>query len=55
MVGFMEVLGGRCAPDPVGNPEPPAEADGAFVDLPVLSRWKNSTRAAITAITGMMR
>ena len=53
--GFMEVLGGMCAPDPVGNPEPDAEAEGASGDLPVLSRWKNSTNAAITAMTGMMR
>ncbi len=54
-VGFMEVVGGMCAPDPVGSPEPDAEADGAFGDWPVLSRWKNSTNAAITARTGMMR
>ena len=54
-IGFGEPVGGMCAPDPVGSPEPDAEADGAFDDLLVLSRWKNSTSAAITAITGMMR
>ena len=54
-VGFMPALGGICAPDPVGSPEPDADADGAFGELPVLSRWKNSTSAAITATTGMMR
>src|SRR3712207_9103341 len=44
-VGFMEVVGGMCAPDPVGDPEPDAEADGEGGDRPVLSRWKNSTKA----------
>jgi hypothetical protein len=36
--GLVELLGGMCAPDPVGSPDPDAEADGAFEDLPVLSR-----------------
>jgi hypothetical protein len=48
---LRELLDGICAPDPVAKPD----ADGDDEDLPVLSRWKNSTSAPITAITGMMR
>jgi hypothetical protein len=55
-VGPEEVVGGgMCAPDPVADPDPEAEAEGGGDDLPVLSRWRNSTSAAITARTGMMR
>lgn len=53
-VGFREVFGGTCAPEPVDRPEPDAEPDGAFEDWPVLSRWKNSTKAPISAMTGTM-
>jgi hypothetical protein len=53
--GLVEVLGGMCAPDPVADPEPEFEADGEGGDLPVLSRWKNSASAAMTASTGMMK
>lgn len=50
-VGFIEVLDGICALEPARDPDD-EDADGAF---PVWSRWKNRTRAAITATTGMIR
>lgn len=50
-VGFSEELGGTFAAEPV---DIPWLAAGDCV-VPVLSRCRNSTSAAIKAMTGMMR